>query len=236
MLQLRLQAPFGAFRHLAAGSYRPSAPFLTPSAAYGLLLNIAGIETRWDDGKAAMTLMRKDLPQMKLAIGRVAEAEVQTLYQQLHNYPVGATGKDRAESCKGNKYNIQPIRREFLSGIDASLWCRSDDGVVEERIRRGLRGEPLEGVRRYGLPFLGDNNFLIDVLREEPDPPPAQWLRRLRAKDPQAGTERMRMTISIDRADMTKTSAGLFAWSEEPSAAPPDAAWVVVPEKLEGET
>lgn len=235
MLRLRLQAPFGAFRHLAAGSYRPTAPFLTPSAAYGLLMNIAGIETRWDDGKQPMTLTRSGLPEVRLAIGRVMEPEVQSIYQQLHNYPVGATGKERAESCKGNKYNIQPIRREFLSEIDASLWCDCPEDV-EEGIRQGLGGRAPTSGRRYGLPFLGDNSFLIDVLREEAEPPLAQWLRLLRRKDEQAGVERMRLTIAIDRADMTQTRAGLFAWSTDRSTAPPEDAWVQAPGNRQGET
>ena len=51
MMRLRIRAPFAAFRHFTAGSYRPTAPFITPSAAYGLLLNLAGVETRFDDGK-----------------------------------------------------------------------------------------------------------------------------------------------------------------------------------------
>ena len=32
-------------RTFTAGWYRPTATFLTPSAAYGLLLNLAGIES-----------------------------------------------------------------------------------------------------------------------------------------------------------------------------------------------
>ncbi len=46
MLALYIEAPFAACRTFTAGWYRPSATFLTPSAAYGLLLNLAGIETR----------------------------------------------------------------------------------------------------------------------------------------------------------------------------------------------
>jgi CRISPR-associated protein Cas5t len=41
-----MEAPFAAFRTFTAGSYRPTAEFITPSAAYGLLLNVAGIEMR----------------------------------------------------------------------------------------------------------------------------------------------------------------------------------------------
>ena len=65
MLHLRLKAPFGAFRTFTAGSYRPTAPFITPSAAYGLILNVAGIESWLDDGQAAMTLINSACPAWK---------------------------------------------------------------------------------------------------------------------------------------------------------------------------
>ena len=46
MLTIYLEAPFAAFRVFSAGWYRPTSTFLSPSAAYGLLMNIAGVETR----------------------------------------------------------------------------------------------------------------------------------------------------------------------------------------------
>src|ERR1017187_95754 len=108
MLRIRVKAPFAAFRSFTAGSYRPTMPFLTPSAAYGLALNLAAVESRFDDGKSPMTLMRRDLPALEMALGAVTLPEVHSIYQQLHNYPVGASGKERAGDCKGAKYNIQP--------------------------------------------------------------------------------------------------------------------------------
>src|SRR5829696_6921703 len=103
MLFLYVEAPFATFRTFTAGSYRPTAPFITPSAAYGLLLNVAGIESRRDDGKSVMTLTAAGLPEVEVAVGAVRVPELQSLYQQLHNYPVGATGRDRAADTKGNK-------------------------------------------------------------------------------------------------------------------------------------
>jgi len=223
-----VKAPFAAFRHLTAGSYRPTAPFPTPSAVYGLLLNVAGIESRFDDGKSPVTLTRTGLPALELALGAVSMPEVHSLYQQLHNYPVGTTGRERAPDCKGNKYNIQPIRRELLSGVDLRLDVRGDSPTIE-RIRCVLRGEPpVPGHVRYGLPFLGDNNLLLDVLREEEDPgTPARWLVPA-SQDLPHGTLRMRLTISIDRADMTRTRSGIFTIDPDHTATPPDAAWVRV--------
>ena len=229
MLHLRFKAPFGAFRTFTAGSYRPTAPFVTPSAAYGLILNVAGIESRHDDGQAAMTLMKSGLPQVEIALGAITFPETQSIYQQLHNYPVGATGKDRAAETKGAKYNIQPVQREFLSGLDAYLCLRGNESL-EEQVREGLHHGArslCEGRPRYGIPFLGDNNFMIDVLREEPVLGPAFWYRRLTGElGPVTG--RCRLTVWIDRADMTRTVTYLYAPTSDGVTAIPEEAWTLI--------
>ena len=229
MLHLRFKAPFGAFRTFTAGSYRPTAPFVTPSAAYGLILNVAGIESRHDDGQAAMTLMKSGLPRVEIALGAIIFPETQSIYQQLHNYPVGATGKDRAAETKGAKYNIQPVQREFLSGLDAYLCLRGNESL-EEQVREGLRHGArslCEGRPRYGIPFLGDNNFMIDVLREEPVLGPAFWYRRLTGElGPVTG--RCRLTAWIDRTDMTRTVTYLYAPTRDGVSAIPEEAWTLI--------
>lgn len=226
---LRVIAPFAAFRPLTAGSFRPTAPFIPPSTAYGLLLNLAGIETRLDDRRSPMTVMREDLPTVELAVGAVSECKVQSIFQQLHNYPVGQTGKKRAPDCKGAKYNIQPIRREFISEFDGCIGLRGNDEIADQ-IRATLRegnARLSDGRLRYGIPFLGDNSFMIDVLREESSPPAARWYRRLGPGDEVEFGEVCRLSIWIDRADMTRTRLGLFAPSER-SDRPPETAWIRV--------
>ena len=230
MFCLRVKAPFAAFRIFTAGFYRPTAPFITPSAAYGLILNLAGIESRLDDGKSVMTLMRTDLPSLDIALGAISFPEVQRIYQQLHNYPVGSTGKDRAPELKGAKYNIQPVWREFLSGLDAYICLRPNDeikGLVRSGLTNGI-ATTVEGRPRYGIPFLGDNSFLIDVLREEQTPAPAFWYRRLAAEDKNTRIRRSRLTVWIDRADMTRTISFLYAATEKPQDRPPEDAWTRV--------
>src|SRR5947209_8380815 len=101
MLFLYLEAPFAACRTFTAGWYRPTATFLTPSAAYGLLLNIARIESRLregevgHDGKTPATYMKGGLPTCRIAVGAAdgAYPRLHSMYQQLHTYPVGSTGK-----------------------------------------------------------------------------------------------------------------------------------------------
>jgi CRISPR-associated protein Cas5t len=236
MLRLHVRAPFAALRTFTAGAYRPTAPFITPSAAYGLLLNVAGIESRRDDGESPMTVTRRGLPPARIALGAIRLPEVQTLYQQLHNYPVGTTGKDRAAETKGNKYNIQPIRRELLTEIDGYI-CLEADTALEERVRRGLREGARfapEGVRRYGLPFLGDNNLLLSHLAEESTPAPAYWFRRLERENAAGATNVVRLTVWIDRRDMARTVSGLYSREDDPRVEiPPDAWTTIVPPKEE---
>lgn len=231
MLRLRIQAPFATFRTFTAGSYRPSAPFITYSAAYGLLLNLAGREMRaLDDGKSVATLIEAGLPAFELALGVCGALPTQqSLYQQLHNYPVNPNnnnGKERAETTFGNKFNISPARRVVLHRLDALIALRGN-AELENGILAGLRGELPRG---YGLPFLGDNNFLPDRIESAEDTTQARWLLPLAegaAMDELAGAA-MRLTVSIDRADMSQTQSRLFQVGTAPGSDPPAEAWVTV--------
>jgi CRISPR-associated protein Cas5t len=91
-LWLRVQAPFAAFRGFQAGVFRASAPVMPPSTAYGLVLNLAGIEMR-DSLQCVTTLIRRDLPKIQIAIGLCSLPERASIYQPLHSYPVGLSGK-----------------------------------------------------------------------------------------------------------------------------------------------
>ena len=230
MLRIRVKAPFAAFRPFAAGSYRPTAPFLTPSAAYGLLLNIAGIESRWDDGVSLMTLTRPDLPTVEVAVGAVRLPEVQSLLQQLHNYPVGSSRQAWAEQTKGNKYNIQPVRRELLSDLDAYIGLRGND-ALEHQVREGLRlgsAYSPQGEPRYGLPFAGDNNFLLSILREEFSPIEAHWFVRS-SPATRAVQDQVRLTVWINRQDQSQTVSLPFNRAAEKTLEIPENAWIKIP-------
>lgn len=225
MLCLHLEAPFAVFRPFMAGSFRPTAGFITPSAAYGLLLNVAGIEMRRVDPKRPMTLIRSDLPRFRLALGAIAFPQQHSLYQQLHNYPVGSSAKEHAASTKGTKYNIAPARRSVLSDLNACL-CMNGNPDMEAWVGEGLKGKR---PRRYGLPFLGDNNFLIDRLEPVTPVPEAYWFKPIPPDEDEGLREHVtRLTLRIDRADMSRTESALFAPEPESSPAIPEEAWVEV--------
>jgi CRISPR-associated protein Cas5t len=247
VLYVYLEAPFAVCRTFTAGWYRPTATFLTPSAAYGLLLNIAGIESRLreedaeHDGRTPTTLIRRGLPPVRLALATLAaDAEVQsfprvqTIYQQLHNYPVGKDAGVNPALTKGSKNNISPVRREFLSGLRAVI-CLDGGDTLEDKVRRGLRGELNEG--RYGLPFLGDNQFLLDRLEAIPRPQPpdsralmVRWYEKVEdsaALGPRPRTTRL--TVWINRADLSKSESALYAPGESVLLGePPTGAWTAI--------
>jgi CRISPR-associated protein Cas5t len=225
-LWLRVRAPFAAFRGFQAGVYRATSPIMPPSTAFGLILNLAGIEMRAPVA-GPTTLIREDVPRLQIAVGIVSPAERSSLYQQLHSYPVGNSGKELAAKTHGAKYWIVPVRREFLIGVDAIIGIQSAEDGLFDRIQRGLRGDLDEP--RYGLPFAGDNNFLfdrIDVL--EVPPATTRWYARIQPNDPPRKGS-CRLTVGINRADNSKTSSFLYAPAEEASSLPPDTAWTWTP-------
>src|SRR2546423_1765619 len=158
---LRIRAPFAAFRGFQAGVYRSTSPVMPPSTAYGLVLNLAGIEMRGATDRA-ITLIRPNIPPLRLAIGLVNAPERNSLYQQLHGYRVGTDDKTKmmAALTKGAKYQIVPVRREVLVDYEGVIGVQTSDESLRGQVASGLRGE-LE-MQRYGLPFAGDNNYLFD--------------------------------------------------------------------------
>jgi CRISPR-associated protein Cas5t len=239
-LWLRIRAPFAAFRGFQAGVYRSTSPIIPPSAAYGLVLNLAGIEMR-DSTPGVTTLIRKDLPSLKLAIGIPArllesgetipdtDSEVCTLYQQLHSYPVGASGKELKALAHGAKFWITPVRREVLVGLDIVLGMQSDSNIVEW-VKLGLKGQLDQP--RYGLPFAGDNSFLFDQIDVLKAPPPTCWYVQMQPDDSPM-RDSYRLTVGIDRADNSKTSSFLYAPVKEPTIEPPTLAWTWTPKEPE---
>lgn len=223
---IEIRAPFAAFRGFQAGVYRSTAPVIPPSAAYGLILNLAGIEMR-DYGNAKTTEIRTDLTPIRLAIGVQKAAEKSSVYQQLHSYPVGNSGKELAPLTKGAKFWITPVRREMLIDYRGFIGVQTDDETLPEKIEKGLRGE-LE-TNRYGLPFAGDNNLLFDEIKIIDEPPKdVVWYVRHQPDDAQVKGS-YRLTVGINRTDNSKTTSFVFVPKERLSLPLPEAAWTWTP-------
>lgn len=219
-LFLDLQAPFSAYRWLQAGVYRGSFPVIPHSAAWGLCLNLAGVETRGSVNQP-VTDIRPDAPTLEVAVGIMEPGQRSTLYQQLHGYPVGSAGKELQARTHGAKYWIAPVKREFLVGLRCVVGVRGTTALISQ-IPRGLRGE-VAG-ERYGLPFAGDNQLLFDRIDVLSESPAAQWFLPARPGETRPGTTRL--TTNIDRSDSSRTEAPLFVPAS--SAVCPEQAWVPV--------
>jgi CRISPR-associated protein Cas5t len=202
---LRLDAPFSAWRWLQAGVYRGTFPVIPPSAAWGLVLNLASIETRGSLSEV-VTPISDDAPALDIAVGAQRPGERATLYQQLHRYPVGAFNSEMKSRTFGNKYSIAPAKREVLVGLIAVVAARGPRAIID-RVGKGLTGELPEP--RYGLPFAGDNQFLFSSITIVSPHEPARWYERLAGDEP--ARETTRLTTNIDRGDASRTEAPLFA-------------------------
>jgi CRISPR-associated protein Cas5t len=76
------------------------------------------------------------------------------------------------------------------------------------------------------LPFLGDNSFLIDRVDICDGPVEALWYRRVVSEgETEVAPSTTRLTIWIDRADMSRTHSALFAPDERPSEDSSDPSW-----------
>lgn len=220
----QIKAPFASFRPFQSGAYRSTTPIPSPSAVYGLFLNIAGIEQRAESTNP-ITLLREDLPKVEIAIAQLSQPETALLSQQLHHYPVGASGAELAQKTYGCKYWIAPVRREVLVNLNLVIGIRAEQWLCN-RITQGLNGELDEA--RYGLPFAGDNNFLFDSIELIESLPMARWYSPLEQGNRPLEPGYSRLTVRIDRADSSKTQIAVFA----PSAFclhPPNSAWIQLP-------
>lgn len=224
----QLKAPFASFRPFQSGAYRSTTPVPSPSTVYGLFLNIAGIEQR-AELTTSVTLLREDLPEIEIAIAQISQPETALLSQQLHQYPVGASGAELAQKTYGSKYWIAPVRREVLVNLNLVIGIRAEQWLCD-RIIQGLNGEIDEP--RYGLPFAGDNNFLFDFVEPIDSPLMARWYSPLeqRNRPPERGY--CRLTVWIDRADSSKTEIAVFAPSSF-CLHPPESAWIQLPITVE---
>ncbi|AFZ48719.1 CRISPR-associated protein DevS [Cyanobacterium stanieri PCC 7202] len=225
MIFLYFKAPFASFRPFQSGSYRSTTPIPSPSTVYGILLNLAGIELR-DDINKPISNNCQDLPSLKVAIALLSgKSDKIVLSQQLHNYPVGNSGKELAKKTYGNKYWISPVRREVLINHEFIVGIKGNSDI-ETKIIKGLNGELEKS--RYGLPFAGDNNFLFDSIEIIEQPQLARWFFPIQDHT-RAHHQICRLTTWIDREDNTKTKIKVFAPTDF-TTQPPEKVWITLPQ------
>jgi CRISPR-associated protein Cas5t len=224
-LWLHIRAPFASFSTLRTGTYRDTMPIMPPSAAYGLILNLAGIEMRGSLRKS-ITPIRSNLPHVKLAFGRVAESnnEISVLLQNMHSYPIGQTGAERKAKAHGTKYWIEPTYREIIVNLDMMLGVQANSELIF-RIREELDGK--SDLSCYGFPFAGDNNFLFDHIDYLEEPLPTHWFVRSDSNlELESGA--VSLTVEIDRQNPSQTKSLLFSATQNPSTSLPESEWLAI--------
>src|SRR5947209_6932216 len=98
------KAPFGAFRPFKSVELSPTAEFLTYSAAYGLLLGLAGIERR----------QKEDFIGARVAIGCTRLPKLGRTFQQL------IQGRRRLGEAGGD-FKLRPFWREVLCDVEGYI-------------------------------------------------------------------------------------------------------------------
>lgn len=241
MLFLYFKAPFGAFRFFQSIEMAMTADFVTHSAAYGLLLGLAGIprESKKDHAGAriALGLKGERLPLR----GRV--------YQQLHRVKGGLEepGNRKAfERSKGTKPDIRPYFREFLFGVK-SYNHDSTDEVSSARYRLhgfegyiGLNHPPLEelvfkGVEEpatldcWGLPFMGDNNFFLERIEVSNQPSSCRWFSKYQGQSLPRGERLHYLSVWTDYEIDSRSGILPFTLTSIQES-PPNEAWIPIQE------
>lgn len=232
MLYLYFKAPFGAFRAFQSIEMAATTDFVTYSAAYGLLLGLAGINRDRKDefigARIALGTWREKLP----IRGRA--------YQQLHwvktegRTPKTKGGESLEEAygrSKGTKPDIRAAWREYLFGLQGYIGL--DHPSLEEQVRRGINN-PAE-LEYWGVPFLGDNNFFIERLREEPQPNSCEWLCKLDDAKMPRGERLFYLSVWTDYQENKRSLSCLF-YLGKTGPEPPSEAWVEIKEAEDRET
>jgi len=230
---IHFKAPFGAFRFFQSVEMAVTADFITHSAAYGLLLGLAGIarekKLEYLGARIAVGVIGKRLPPR----GRA--------YQQLHwvklegrvekrkgKPPKGETLKAAFERSKGMKPDIRPYVREFLHGIEGCIGfeCAAKP-EFEQLIEDGV--DRPEKIDNWGLPFMGDNNFFIERLGVSRAPSACRWFSPYKGGLLPTGERLHYLSVWTDYELNSRSGSFPFILSDV-CEKPPDDAWVEIKE------
>ena len=208
MVYLYFKAPFGAFRSFKSIEMSPTAEFITHSAAYGLLLGLAGIDRQHKQefvGASIAIGIKRQLPK----VGRT--------YQQLIQGERVLNDKQRWD------FKLRPFWREVLVGVEGYIGLNHPE--LEDLVHKGVNTP--SALSYWGIPFLGDNNFFVERIDTCEQPEPCLWLCPLANGLTPNNRRLLYLTVWTDYADSTRSKSMLF-YQEKTDAEPPEAAWVTI--------
>lgn len=210
-LYLHFKAPFGAFKPFQSVEMLATTAFVTHSAAYGLLLGLAGVDRdRKDEFIGA-----------QIAVGMARMPKRGRTYHQLHVIPQTPT-KDEIERAKGTKQRIRPYWREVLISLEGCIGLK--DERLESLVRQGV-DEP-QSLDYWGLPFMGDNNFFLERLDVIPEPEKCQWFCPLEPENVGRDDRYIYLSIWTDYASGEASNSLLFSIRNDLNKA-----WVTIEKK-----
>ena len=223
---LHIKAPLGVSRMISTGNYRGTYPVLSPTTLYGLACNLAGIEMRKFDSGVGNNIIKDDLPELGIQVGYVTLPFISRLFE--HSTKEVQTSKSvnsikeqlLADHIKNHgdcvepddeivhrisRQFIKPKRSDYLSVLDFYVSITATYEITE-RIRRYLSGvnvDPIMGTNnvRYGMPFIGSNNCMIELIKEVDSIPEIDlfWLMNMNKDTIQDHEFGVYMPVWIDR-------------------------------------
>jgi CRISPR-associated protein Cas5t len=223
---LRIQAPFAAFRKFQKTIYHSSEHIITPTSAYGLILNILGIDNRFNI----------ELPKLTITIGEIQIPLVNSLYQHVYIKPSNGGNKDKATGINIRQEKIKTLKqmsyghnnwcnpktKEILTNIDYIIGIKTDD-IILNKLNYNIKNSG----ERYGLPFLGDNNCLIDSIEIMNKPINAYWFIHYIENDV-INSDNYYLSVKIDRKDNLKTKSLLYIKTEKISFPDNNKCWTTI--------
>lgn len=201
------RAPFAAFRSFRNMETVTTSEFVTHSAAYGFLLGLAGIDRE----------RKEEFVDAKLAIACTRLPGVGRCFQQLI--------RDRRVLDDGGKLTLRPFWREVLCNVEGFIGL--DHPALEDLVEKGIN-EPTS-LTYWGLPFMGDNNLLLETVEVRSQPERCRWFYPFSGEPLPRGDRLYYLSVWTDYEKTERSSSLLFALSEMKDCLPEnDKAWVSI--------
>jgi CRISPR-associated protein Cas5t len=237
-------APFFSYREFNTGDYSYSLPVIPHSAAYGLVLNLAGIEIKGDKIESMCGSFKckrnTNTPNLGIAVGFVSFDGISCLIHQYHKYTQSYSclspyeweeNQDGTfsvkENTKGVKSSISNLKKDYQGrkwsiGIVKREYLTNYHGVIGVRGDKFLIEKIKHGIDEcFGsIPFAGDRNLMFSKISI--NNPEANWLSTKKIQN----CKSLELSTKIDRVNSHRTVREIFYIDDKKSNKPSEFSWV----------
>jgi len=205
---IHFKAPFGAFRPFKNVEFATTAEFITYSAAYGLLLGLAGRERE----------QKYEFEGARIALGCNRLPRVGRTFQQL------IQGK-RELTHTGGEFNLRPFWRELVCDLEG--WIGLDHTLLERLVEKGV--EEAATLDYWGVPFMGDNNLFVEKIEVNERAQPCRWFCPFTGRRLPLGERLYYLSVWTDYQQNSRSASQLFALSPtRDSLKADDDCWITI--------